>query len=219
MCFSTRQFAEIGILKCHITLNEAAFPSPRRILVREEKNSAIFGSQRTATLDRSLVSVEWRHWQHKWSAFSVSRLRFFFFNSTHIFFFNSTRILFYGLKSQNLISTRVCSHDICLVFFPSWTNISQILNQIFFAFDVFYNFRFTYYVFNMFFPLVWFFPQRNAILSLVLKGTRTGLLLIGSPSTCFRNFLKTEIFSSVFEEYASTSSAWNRFHPSTRKHS
>ena len=118
----------------------------------------------------------------------------FFFNSTHIFFFNSTRILFYRLKYQNLISTRVCSHDICLVFFPSWTNISQILNQIFIAFDVFYNFRFTYYVFNMFFPLVWFFPQRNAILSLVLKGTRTGLLLIGSRPHASAIFWKRRFF-------------------------
>ena len=212
-----------------MTLNEAAFPSPRRFLAREEKNSAISGSHRTATLYRSLVSVNWRHWQHHWSVFSLSRLRFFFFfNSTHIFFFNSTRILFNRLKSQNLISTRVCSHGICLVFFRSWTNILQISNQIFIAFDVFYNFWFTYYVFNMFFPLVWFLPQPNAILSLVLKVTvfgsemarnRNGLLLIGSPSTCFRNFLKTEIFSSVFEEYASTSITWNRFHPSTRKRS
>ena len=76
-----------------MTLNEAAFPSPRRSLATEEKNSAIFGSQQTATLDRSLVSVKWRHWQHNWSAFSLSRLRFFLL--TRLTFFFSTRLAFY----------------------------------------------------------------------------------------------------------------------------
>ena len=71
--------------------------------------------------------------QHNWSAFSLSRLEFFF-NSTRALFFDSnfkisTRVFFFFVREHIFCKSR-------LIFFI--------------AFDVFYKFRLTYYVFNMF---------------------------------------------------------------------
>ena len=49
-----------------------------------------------------------------------------------LFFFTSTRI-FFCLDSNFKISNRVCSHDICLVFFRSWTYILQISTHVFYC--------------------------------------------------------------------------------------
>ena len=66
-------------------------------LAREEKNSAIFGSQQTTTLDRNLVSVKWRH---RLISQLVSVLSF----STRVFFSNG---LAYFFDSNFKILTRV----------------------------------------------------------------------------------------------------------------
>ena len=61
----------------------------------------------------------------KWSAVSLTRLAFFFFSRRLEFFF--------CLDSNFKISNRVCSHDICLVFFRSWTYILQISTHVFYC--------------------------------------------------------------------------------------
>ena len=58
------------------------------------------------------------------SGFSYSTRVFFFFTSTRIFF---------CLDSNFKISNRVYSHDICLVFFRSWTYILQISTHVFYC--------------------------------------------------------------------------------------
>ena len=71
--------------------------------------------------------------QHNWSAFSLSRLEFFFSNSTRALFFDS------NFKISTRVFCFVREHIFCksrLIFFIE--------------FDVFYKFRLTYYVFNMF---------------------------------------------------------------------
>ena len=66
-------------------------------LPREKKKSAIFGSQQTTTLDRSLVSVEWRH---RLTTQLVSILSF----STWVFFFQLDSNIFLRHKFQNFDS-------------------------------------------------------------------------------------------------------------------
>ena len=116
-------------------------------LAREKKKSAIFGSQQTTTLDQSLVSVKWRHWliTQLVSVLSFSTQFFFFELDSHIFF-----------DSNFKISTRVWSHDICLVFFfCSSTYISvQISTHIFYCIRCILQVWLTYYIFNMFLPSV-----------------------------------------------------------------
>ena len=63
-------------------------------------------------------------WQLNWSAVSVTWLAFFFFHVDSQFF---------CLDSNFKISNRVCSHDICLVFFRSWTYILQISTHVFYC--------------------------------------------------------------------------------------
>ena len=64
-------------------------------LAREKKNSAIFGSQQTTTLDRNLVSVKWRHRliSQLVSVLSFSTRVFFFQIDSHIFFDSNFKIL------------------------------------------------------------------------------------------------------------------------------
>ena len=72
-----------------------------------------------------MEALRWNiDWQLTWSAVSLTRLAFFFFTSTRIFF---------CLDSNFKISNRVCSHDICLVFFRSWTYILQISTHVFYC--------------------------------------------------------------------------------------
>ena len=72
-----------------------------------------------------MEALRWNiDWQLTWSAVSLTRLAFFFFTSTSIFF---------CLDSNFKISNRVCSHDICLVFFRSWTYILQISTHVFYC--------------------------------------------------------------------------------------
>ena len=115
-------------------------------LAREKKKSAIFGSQQTTTLDRSLVSVKWRHWL---ITQLVSVLSF----STQVFFFWTRLAYFFRLKFQNFDSCLKSWHLLSIFFFRSWTYIFCKPRLIFFiAFGVFYKFWLTYYVFNMFLP-------------------------------------------------------------------
>ena len=86
-------------------------------LAREKKNSAIFGSQETTTLDRNLVSVKWRH---RLISQLVSVLSF----STRVFFFQIDSHIFFRLKFQNF--------DSCF-FFRSWTYILQISTHVFYC--------------------------------------------------------------------------------------
>ena len=51
---------------------------------------------------------------------------------SRFFFFTSTRI-FFCPDSNFKISNRVCCHDICLVFFRSWTYILQISTHVFYC--------------------------------------------------------------------------------------
>ena len=84
-------------------------------LPREKKKSAIFGSQQNTTLDRSLVSVNWRHASidnttGQRSLFLDSNI-FFFFDSTRIFFFDSnfkiSTLIFYCIRCILQVSTKV----------------------------------------------------------------------------------------------------------------
>ena len=70
-------------------------------------------------------------WYHNWSAFSLSRLEFFFFKSTRIFF--STQISKFWL-----VFFFVREHIFCK---------SRLM--FFIAFDVLYKFRLKYYVFTV----------------------------------------------------------------------
>ena len=73
-----------------------------------------------------MEALRWKiDWQLNWSAVSVTRLAFFFFSRRLEFFF--------CLDSNFKISNRVCSHDICLVFFRSWTYILQISTHVFYC--------------------------------------------------------------------------------------
>ena len=49
------------------------------------------------------------------------------------FFFSRRLEFFFCLDSNFKISNRVCSHDICLVFFRSWTYILQISTHVFYC--------------------------------------------------------------------------------------
>ena len=49
------------------------------------------------------------------------------------FFFSRRLAFFFCLDSNFKISNRVCSHDICLVFFRSWTYILQISTHVFYC--------------------------------------------------------------------------------------
>ena len=122
-------------------------------LASEKKKSAVFGSQRTATLDWTLVSVKWRHWL---TTQLVSVLSF----STCIFFDSNCTIL-----------TCVCSHDICIcIIFFSFVNIyfANLESYFFTAFDVFYKFQLMYYVFNTFLTWVKFCRQQNTIVTVTV---------------------------------------------------
>ena len=109
-------------------------------LAREKKNSAIFGSQQTTTLDRNLVSVKWRHRliSQLVSVLSFSTRVFFFFKSTRIFFstqiskfwlvffFSLVNIYFANLDSCFLLhSMYLTSFDLSIMFstcFYYWYN-------------------------------------------------------------------------------------------------
>ena len=86
---------------------------------------------------RRLNSYRWSEdidRQHNWSAFSLSRLKFFFVNSTRALFFDS------NFKISTRVFFFVREHIFCksrLIFFI--------------AFDVFSKFRLKYYVFNIFY--------------------------------------------------------------------
>ena len=88
-------------------------------LAREKKNSAIFGSQETTTLDRNLVSVKWRHRliSQLVSVLSFSNRVFFFFKSTRIIF--STQIskfwlvFFFFVHEQYIL--QISTHVFCCI--------------------------------------------------------------------------------------------------------
>ena len=114
-------------------------------LAGEKKKFAIFGSQRTTTLDQSLISVYRRQWL---TTQLVSILSF----STQVFFFSTRLAYFFQLKFK--ISTSVCSHNICLGFFSIHEHIFCKSKLIFFyciqcllQVSTYIN----YYVFDMFF--------------------------------------------------------------------
>ena len=104
-------------------------------LAREEKNSAIFGSQQTITLDRNLVSVKWRH---RLISQLVSVLSF------------STRVFFFQIDSH-IFSTQISKF--WLMFFFLFVNIYFAnLDSCFLLHSMYFYTRFDlrYYVFNMF---------------------------------------------------------------------
>ena len=116
-------------------------------LAREKKKSAIFGSQQTTIVDRSLVSVKWRHWL---ITQLVSVLSF----STQVFFFWTRLAYFFRLKFQNFDSCLKSWH-LLSIFFCSSTYISvQISTHIFYCIRCILQVWLTYYVFNLFLPSV-----------------------------------------------------------------
>ena len=116
-------------------------------LPREKKKSAIFGSQQTTTLDRSLVSVKWRH---RLPTQLVSVLSF----STRVFFFfQLDSHFFFRLKFQNFDS----------FFFRSWTYILQISSHIFYCIRCILQVSTKVLCFQNVFTIRIICPQRNAI--------------------------------------------------------
>ena len=107
-------------------------------LAREEKNSAIFGSQQTTTLDRKSRLGEVK------TSIDITTGQRSLFRDSSTFFFKSTRI-FFRLKFQNF--------DSCFFFVREQIFCNSRL-MFFIAFDVLYKFRLKYYVFNMFLLLV-----------------------------------------------------------------
>ena len=63
---------------------------------------------------------------------TVQMVSGFCYSTRVFFFFTSTRI-FFCLDSNFKISNCVCSNDICLVFFRSWTYILQISTHVFYC--------------------------------------------------------------------------------------
>ena len=110
-------------------------------LPREKKKSAIFGSQQTTTLDRSLVYNTPRIGEVKTSIDNTTGQHSLFLDSS-IFFFNSTRIFFFD--SNFKISTRVFFLFVN-IYFANVNSYFLLYSMYFTSFDLSIMFSTCFY--------------------------------------------------------------------------